>query len=102
MFFLTKISVLFYRNTHCLNLEEQSATSQEIAQNIVQLSSVTDHVDEKIIRNKVVCEKLAKDAGEMDESINEVSEQSTLSKLNSEEFLVLSKDLQKRVNTFKV
>ncbi len=83
-------------------VEEQSATSQEIAGNIAQASQGIQEVTENVAQSSSVSGEIAKDISEINQSTGEMSNSSSQVNMSAEELSGLSEKLKEMVGQFKV
>lgn len=83
-------------------VEEQSATTKEISENMGQASGGLKEVSENVAQSTSVSTDIAKDISEVNVSSKEVLENSDLVSTNSEELKTIAKDLQELVSHFKL
>ncbi len=83
-------------------VEEQSATSQEIAGNIAQASQGIQEVTENVAQSSSVSGEIAKDISEVNQSAGEMSNSSSQVNMSAEELSGLSEKLKEMVGQFKV
>ncbi len=83
-------------------VEEQSATTKEISQNMGQASAGLLEVTENVSQSNLVSSEIAKDISEVSANSNEVLPNCELVSSNSGELKKLAKDLQKLVGQFKL
>ncbi len=83
-------------------VEEQSATSQEIAGNIVQASQGIQEVTENVAQSSTVSGDIAKDISEVNQAAGEISNSSSQVNMSAEELSGLSEKLKEMVGQFKV
>ncbi len=83
-------------------VEEQSATSREIAGNIVQASQGIQEVTENVAQSSSVSGEIAKDISEVNQSASEMSNSSSQVNMSAEELSGLSEKLRDMVGQFRV
>ncbi|MBA3011855.1 MAG: methyl-accepting chemotaxis protein [Proteobacteria bacterium] len=83
-------------------VEEQSATTKEISENMGQASSGLQEVSENVAQTTGVANEIAKDIGDVNTSSNELLENSTLVSNSSEALKKLAGDLQELIRHFKL
>jgi len=83
-------------------VEEQSATSREIAGNIVQASQGIQEVTENVAQSSSVSGEIAKDISEVNQSASEMSNSSSQVNMIADELAGLSDKLKEMVGQFKV
>jgi len=83
-------------------VEEQSATTKEISQNMAQASTGLQEVTENVAQSNNVSSEIARDIGDVNTSSNEVLSNSKLVNTNSGELKKLAANLQELVNQFKL
>ncbi|MCG8633676.1 MAG: methyl-accepting chemotaxis protein [Desulfobacterales bacterium] len=83
-------------------LEEQSATTKEIASNVSQAAHGIQEVTENVSQSSTVADEIARDITEVSQAAGAMSENSTGIKNSSESLSRLSGRLEHTVNLFKV
>lgn len=83
-------------------VEEQSATTKEISENMGQASGGLQEVSENVAQSSNVASEIAKDIGEVNTSSNDVLKDSSLVNRNSEELKTLANNLQELISQFKL
>ncbi len=83
-------------------VEEQSATTKEISENMGQASSGLQEVSENVALSSNVAGEIAKDIGDVNTSSNDVLKDSGLVNNSSEELKTLADDLQELISQFKL
>ncbi len=83
-------------------VEEQSATTKEISQNMGQASAGLLEVTENVSQSNLVSSEIAKDISEVSANSNKVLPDCELVSSNSGELKKLARDLQKLVGQFKL
>lgn len=83
-------------------VEEQSATTTEISENMTQASTGLQDVTDKVSQSNQVSSEIAKDISEVNISSNEVLSNSEQVNTRSKELEKLAKNLQEIVNQFKL
>ena len=89
-------------NTIATAIEEQSATTKEIADNVGQASLGISEVTENIAQSSTVSEEIAKDIAEVNQASNEISNSSSHVNLNADELIKLAENLKEKVGQFKI
>jgi len=83
-------------------VEEQSVTSRDIAENIVQASQGIQEVTENVAQSSTVSGEIAKDISEVNQASSEMSNSSSQVNLSAEELSKLSEQLKEMVGRFKI
>jgi len=83
-------------------VEEQSATSQEIAGNIAQASRGITEVTENVGQSSIVSGKIAKDISEVNQAAGDMSNSSSQVNMNAGELSKLAEQLKEMVGQFSV
>ena len=83
-------------------VEEQSATTKEISQNMGQAATGLQEVTENVAQSNNVSSEIAKDISEVNTTSNEVLNSCKLVDTNSSELKLLATNLQELVNQFKL
>ncbi len=83
-------------------VEEQSATTKEISQNMGQAATGLQEVTENVAQSNNVSSEIAKDISEVNTTSNEVLNSCKLVDTNSSELKQLATNLQELVNQFKL
>ena len=83
-------------------VEEQSATTKEISENMGQASMGLQEVSENVAQSTSVSNEIAKDISEVNTSSNELLKESDFVNTSSEELKKLATDLQELVSQFKL
>ncbi|MBU0970226.1 MAG: methyl-accepting chemotaxis protein [Proteobacteria bacterium] len=83
-------------------VEEQSATTKEISENMGQASRGLQEVSENVAQTTGVANEIAKDINDVNISSNELLENSTLVSTSSEALKALAGDLQALIRHFKL
>ena len=82
-------------------VEEQAATTREIATNISQASQGIQEVSEKVAQSSDVATNIANDIAQVNTDAGEMSESSSVVKLNADDLSNLSQQLNNVVGRFK-
>jgi len=83
-------------------VEEQAATSQEIANNVAQASQGIQQVHENVKQSSTVSATISGDIVEVNSSVQEIANSSSQVNLNSDELSALADKLRELVGRFKV
>jgi len=83
-------------------IEEQSATTREIADNIVGVSENLNEVNDNISQNSTVASDIAREIAEVTASTGELTDSSAQVNLQSTELSNLASQLEKIVKQFKI
>ena len=83
-------------------VDEQSVTTREIANNVVQASQGIQEVTENVAQSSIVSQEIARDIAEVNESANEMSNSSSQVNMSAEELSNLAEQLKEMVGRFKV
>jgi len=83
-------------------VEEQSVTTREIANNVVQASQGVNEVTENVACTSTVTGEVAKDITEVNQAANEMTENSAQVSQNAQELAGLATQLNEMVAQFKV
>jgi methyl-accepting chemotaxis protein len=83
-------------------VEEQSASTQNISQNIAQVSRGIDKINENISQSSVVSSEIAKDITGVTSTAGEMTESSIQVDAGSKDLSALSEKLMKLVRKFKI
>jgi len=83
-------------------VEEQSATTREISENMGQASGGLQDVSENVAQSTTVANEIAKDISDVNSNSNKVLKNSALVSNNSGELKKLAKDLQELISQFKL
>ncbi len=83
-------------------VEEQSATTGEIAENISQASIGIQEVTENVAQVSTVAEEVAQDIGEVSRSSEDISEGSTNIRASTDKLNEVAEHLRKMISRFKV
>ncbi|MCF6246657.1 MAG: methyl-accepting chemotaxis protein [Desulfobacula sp.] len=83
-------------------VEEQSATTKEISENMGQASSGLQEVSENVAQSSSVASEIAKDISDVNTSSTDVLKDCDLVNNNSEELKKLADDLQELISQFKL
>lgn len=83
-------------------VEEQSVTTQNISENIVQVTQGIDTINNNISESSAVSTKIAKDISQVTQAANEMTENSDHVDVRSKELSGLSEKLMEVVNKFKI
>ncbi|MCK5165362.1 MAG: methyl-accepting chemotaxis protein [Desulfobacula sp.] len=83
-------------------VEEQSATTREISENMGQASQGLQEVSENVAQSTSVANEIAQDIGEVNTSSNEVLNNSDLVNQSSGELKKLANDFQELISQFKL
>ncbi len=83
-------------------VEEQSATTKDIAGNVTQASQGLQEVNENVAQSSTVASEIARDISDVNQSSNEMSNSSSQVKLNATNLSKLAEELKEKVGQFKV
>ena len=83
-------------------VEEQSSSTQEIANNISQASSGIQEVNENVSQSSAVASQIAQDIGIVNQSASEMANSSGQVKVSAEDLRNIAQGLNTVVNSFKV
>ena len=83
-------------------VEEQSATTKEIAENVVQASQGIQEVNENVAQSSSVAGDIAKDIADVNQASGKMSDSSSQVNLSAEALTRLSETLNEMVGKFKV
>lgn len=83
-------------------VEEQSATTAEIGENISQASEGITEVNENVAQSSTVANDIAAQIGDVNMSSEEIAKSTRLVEQSAEELAALSKELNKLVDKFKI
>jgi methyl-accepting chemotaxis protein len=83
-------------------VEEQSATTKEIAENVVQASQGIQEVNENVAQSSSVARDIAKDIADVNQASGKMSDSSSQVNLSAEALTRLSETLNEMVGKFKV
>ena len=83
-------------------VEEQSATTKEIAENVVQASRGIQEVNENVAQSSSVARDIAKDIADVNQASGKMSDSSSQVNLSAEALTGLSETLNEMVGKFKV
>ncbi len=83
-------------------VEEQSATTREIAENVAQASQGLTEVNESVAQSSRVSGEITTDISEVSSQSMEMTNSSSTVSLNARELLKLAENLKKMVGNFKV
>ena len=83
-------------------VEEQSVTTKEIANNVVQASQGIQEVNENVNQSSTAANEIAKDISEVNRASIEMSENSSQVNLSAEELSKLAEKLRKIAGNFKI
>jgi len=83
-------------------IEEQSVTTTEIANNVVQASQGISEVTENVAQSSTVSGEIAKDIAEVNQASSEISNSSSQVNMSAEELTKLAEDLKGKVGHFKI
>lgn len=83
-------------------VEEQSATTKEIADNIGQAAQGTQEVAENVVQSSTVAGEIASDISDVNKSADEISNSSAQVNLNATELSGMAKQLKDMVEKFEV
>ena len=83
-------------------VEEQAATSQEIAGNISQASLGIQEVNDNVGQSSVVAGSISGDIGEVNQSVQEITNSAGQVNLNVEDLSKMAENLQELVGRFRV
>ena len=83
-------------------VEEQSVTTKEIAENVVQASQGIQEVNENVAQSSSVAEDIAKDIADVNQASGKMSDSSSQVNLSAEALTRLSETLNEMVGKFKV
>jgi methyl-accepting chemotaxis protein len=96
------VSVNDIVTTNTTAVEEQSATTKEISENMGQASIGLQEVSENVAQTTSVATEIAKNIGEVNDSSNEVLKNSDRVNTSSGELKKLATDLQELISQFKL
>jgi len=83
-------------------VEEQSVTTKEIAENVVQASQGIQGVNENVAQSSIVAGDIAKDIAEVNQASGEITNSSSQVNMSAEALARLSETLNEMVGKFKV
>jgi methyl-accepting chemotaxis protein len=83
-------------------VEEQSVTTKEIAENVVQASQGIQGVNENVAQSSIVAGDIAKDIAEVNQASGEINNSSSQVNMSAEALARLSETLNEMVGKFKV
>lgn len=83
-------------------VEEQSAATQEIANNISQASTGIQEVNENVTQSSVVSTDISRDISEVSTAAQSISDSSNDVRQNAEDLLARSQELNSIVGSFKI
>jgi methyl-accepting chemotaxis protein len=83
-------------------VEEQSVTTKEIAENVVQASQGIQEVNENVAQSSIVAGDIAKDIEDVNQASGEMSDSSNQVNMSAESLAKLSEMLSEMVGKFKV
>jgi len=83
-------------------VEEQSVTTKEIAQNVVQASQGIQEVNENVAQSSSVAGEIAKDITDVNQASGEMSSSSSQMNMSAEALAKLSETLNEMVGKFRV
>ena len=83
-------------------VEEQSVTTREISENVVQASQGIAEVTENVAQSSTVAGEIARDISEVNQSANEMSNSSSQVNVSAEELSGLAEQLKEMVGQFSV
>ncbi|OGR12473.1 MAG: hypothetical protein A2097_12485 [Desulfobacula sp. GWF2_41_7] len=83
-------------------VEEQSVSTQNISENIVQVTQGIDKINENISQSSSVSSDIAKEICTVTDTANEMAESSAGVDVRSKDLSNLSERLMKIVNKFKI
>jgi methyl-accepting chemotaxis protein len=89
-------------STIATSVEEQSASTKEIAENIAQVSSGIGEVNESVAQSSHVLGSITKDITEVNQAASETTSSSSQVNLSAEELSQLAEQLDEMVGRFKV
>ncbi|MCP4116522.1 MAG: methyl-accepting chemotaxis protein [Desulfobacteraceae bacterium] len=89
-------------STTATAIEEQAATTQEIAGNVAQASQGLTEINENVAQGSRVSEEITADISEVSRQSMEMTNSSSTVNLNAEELLALAEKLKEMVGHFKV
>lgn len=83
-------------------VEEQSVTTKEIANSVIQASRGIQEVNENVAQSSTVSTGIAKEISEVNQTTSEISNSSSQIRLNAKELSRLATELKDLVSQFKV
>lgn len=83
-------------------VEEQSATTQNISENIAQVTQGLDTINQNILESSIASSEIAKDIGQVTQVANEMNENSNQVDVRSKDLSGLSAKLMELVSKFKI
>ncbi|MEA2083130.1 MAG: methyl-accepting chemotaxis protein [Thermodesulfobacteriota bacterium] len=83
-------------------VEEQSVTTKEIANNVVQASQGISEVTENVAQSSTVSGEIAKDIAEVNQASSEMSNSSSQVNMSAEELTKLAENLKEKVGQFRI
>ena len=83
-------------------IEEQSVTTREISNNVVQASQGIQEVTENVAQSSTVSQEIARDIAEVNQAANEMNNNSSQVNMSAEELSKLAEQLKEMVGRFKV
>jgi methyl-accepting chemotaxis protein len=83
-------------------VEEQSVTTKEIAENVVQASQGIQEVNESVAQSSIVAGDIAKDIADVNHASGKMSDSSNQVNMSAEALTKLSETLNEMVGKFKV
>ena len=83
-------------------VEQQSATTQNISENIVNVTQGIDAINDNIAESSTVSTRIAKDISQVTQAANEMTENSDLIDVRSKDLSGLSEKLMQVMNKFKI
>ncbi len=83
-------------------VEEQSVTTKEIANGVIQASRGIQEVNENVAQSSTVSTGIAKEISEVNQTTSEISNSSSQIRLNAKELSKLANELKDLVSRFKV
>ncbi len=83
-------------------VEEQSATTKEIANNVSQASVGIAEVNENVANSSTASQEIAKDISDVNQITNEMSDSSSQVNTNARELTALAEEIKNMVGKFKI
>jgi methyl-accepting chemotaxis protein len=98
--FVNEVNEIVY--TIASAMEEQSVTTKEISNNVIQASQGIGEVSQNVAQSSTVSGEIAKDISDVNQSAGEMSSSSAQINLSAEEMNKLARQLDEMVGKFKI